>query len=82
MKYYECDMCGEIRKSTLNFNPLKDGGWGCVEFDVNGKEIDWDYNKETKEFETYEVIAAVHHYCPLCYKRYCEWYRPLMPKGV
>lgn len=82
MKYYECDMCGEMRKSTLNFNPLKDGDWACVEFDVNGREINWDYNEETKTFQTYTVITAVHHYCPLCYERYCEWYRPFMPKGV
>ena len=82
MKYYKCDMCDETCKSTPDFNPLRDGGWVCIEYDVNGTAIDWDYNQETKEFQTYAVIAAVQHYCPLCYEKYCEYYYPFMPKEV
>lgn len=82
MKYYECDMCGETCKSTLNFNPLRDDGWVCVEFDVNGKEIDWEYDKETDSYITNDIITTIRHYCPLCYEKYCEWYYPFMPKGV
>jgi len=30
MKYYECDMCGEIRRATTTFDPLREGEWACV----------------------------------------------------
>lgn len=81
MKYYECDMCGEIRHSTLTYNPFKDSEWACVEFNVNNKEIDWKYDKETDSYITHDTIATLRHYCPLCYERYCNLYRPFLPVG-
>ena len=80
MKYYECDMCGEICRATTTFNPLKDGDWACVQFNIDGKEIDWDYDKKTNTFITHDIIAITHHYCPQCYQRYYDFYRPFIPK--
>ena len=82
MKYYECDMCGEIRKATINYNPLKDDGWTAIHFDVTGKEIDWLWDEETNAFITYDTIAITQHYCPDCYIRYRKKYYPFIPKYI
>ncbi len=81
MKYYECDMCGEICHSTMTYNPFKNGGWTRVNFNVNNEEINWEYDKETDSYIADDIIATVHHYCPLCYERYCDLYRPFLPIG-
>ena len=81
MKYYKCDMCGTVRRATITFNPLKEGNWTQVAFNLEGREVIWEWNKESNGFYTRDTIATIHHYCPYCYIEYCKKYYPFMPKG-
>ena len=80
MKYYECDMCGEICKCTATFNPLKDAGWMQMEFDVNGVAVEWKFDKETGNFYSDSQITTIQHYCPLCSIEYGNLWHPFMPR--
>lgn len=69
MKYYECDICGERHSAPYGVNIFKDYGWEVEELQSDGSPVLWSIDKEGNYY-TYDVIASVRHYCPLCAQRY------------
>lgn len=76
MKYYKCDMCGRIATSAR----FKEENWETIYFDVNGEEVIWTYDKDLRYFYADAPIATTHHYCPLCYEVYHDFYYPFIPR--
>ena len=69
MKYYECDICGERHSAPYGTNIFKDCGWVQEELQPDGSPVLWSRDKEGNVY-TYDTIASLKHYCPLCAYRY------------